>query len=199
MGLPVCTLNGWMFMKVKALSLNIIIIIISVLSKGRSFTAKTQAPRLQLCPKAGLPPQTQEPRLQFYQGLNRCGSVPLLSAPHSLFSIWTDLKRYERIPGTPTWKGGEWIWLTGPSGLNRNSPQGLNISSIRVLTRSEIRKLQSHFAPLTKYRPIKMCHFVVSEINFYRHFFVYDAWIMRNLLRLKEKHLLLHSQMKKLP
>ena len=25
-----------------------------------------------------------------------------------------------------------WIWLTGPSGLHRNSPQGLHISSIRV-------------------------------------------------------------------
>ena len=31
------------------------------------------------CPRAGLPPQTQEPRLQLYQGLNRCDSLPLLS------------------------------------------------------------------------------------------------------------------------
>ena len=31
--------------------------------------------------------QTQEPWLQFYQGLNRFGSFPLLSAPHCLFSI----------------------------------------------------------------------------------------------------------------
>ena len=30
------------------------------------------------------------------------------------------------------WKWGEWIWLSEPSGLHRNSPQGLNISSIRV-------------------------------------------------------------------
>ena len=37
--------------------------------------------------KAGLPPQTQEPRLQFYQGLNRCGSFLLLSASHSLFTM----------------------------------------------------------------------------------------------------------------
>ena len=36
-----------------------------VLPEGRSFTA-TQAPRLQFCPKAGLPLQTQESRLQFY-------------------------------------------------------------------------------------------------------------------------------------
>ena len=51
----------------------------SILPKGRSFTASagTQAAVL---PKAGLPPQTQEPRVQFYQGLNRCNSFPLHSA-----------------------------------------------------------------------------------------------------------------------
>ena len=38
-----------------------------------------------------------------------------------------------------------WIWLTGPSGLHRNSTHALNISSIRFLTRSEIRKSQSPF------------------------------------------------------
>ena len=27
-------------------------------------------------------------------GINRCGSFPLLSASHSLFSIWTHLKKY---------------------------------------------------------------------------------------------------------
>ena len=62
--------------KIKIL-FTIIIIIISVLPKGRSFTARTNAV---------LPPQSEEPRLQFYQGLNMCGSFPLLSAPHSLFS-----------------------------------------------------------------------------------------------------------------
>ena len=51
----------------------------SVLPKYRSFTASagTQA---AVMPKAGLPPQNQEPKLQFYQGLNRCSSFPLLSA-----------------------------------------------------------------------------------------------------------------------
>ena len=70
---------------------------------------QTQTPRLQFCPKAGLPLQTREPRLQFYQGLNRCGSFPLLSTPHFLFSIWTDLKRSENIPVAPTWRWREWI------------------------------------------------------------------------------------------
>ena len=56
----------------------------------------------------------------------------MLSSPHSLFNIWTDLKRSEKIPGAPACRWGEWIWLTGPSGLHRNLLQGLNISSIRV-------------------------------------------------------------------
>ena len=43
--------------------------------------------------------------------INRCSSFLLLSAPHSLFSIWTDLKRSEKIPGAPTWRWEEWIWL----------------------------------------------------------------------------------------
>ena len=30
---------------------------------------------------------------------------------HSLFSIWKDFKRSEKIPGAPTWRWGEWIWL----------------------------------------------------------------------------------------
>ena len=48
--------------------------------------------------------------------MNRCGSFPLLSAPHSLFSIWTVLERSEKIPGAPAWRCREWICLTWPSG-----------------------------------------------------------------------------------
>ena len=36
---------------------------------------------------AGLPPQTQEPRLQLYQGLNRCDSLPLLSTLYYYYII----------------------------------------------------------------------------------------------------------------
>ena len=72
------------------------------------------------CQRAGPSLQAQESMLQFYQGSNMCGSFPLLSAPHSLFSILTDLKRSKKIPGAPKWRWGEWIWLTGPSGLHRN-------------------------------------------------------------------------------
>ena len=31
-------------------------------------------------------------------GMDRCGSFPLLSAPHSLFSIWPDLKKFWKDP-----------------------------------------------------------------------------------------------------
>ena len=108
---------------------------------------QNQETRLQFCSKAGIPLQTQGPGLQFYQGLNTCGCFPLLSAPHSLFSIWTDLRSSEKITGAPTWMWGEWIWLTGPSGLHRNSPHGIISVSSGFLTRSEIRKSQSPFAP----------------------------------------------------
>ena len=103
----------------------------SVLPKG-NLSLPTHKPRLQFSPKAGLPLQTQKPRFAVLLGINRCGTFPLLSAPHSLFSVWSDLKRSEKIPGAPTWRWGKWIWLTEPSGLHRNSPQGLNISSIWV-------------------------------------------------------------------
>ena len=58
-------------------------------------------------------------------GMNSCGRFLLLSAPHFLFSIWTDLKRslgYQH--------GGEESDLA--TWALRTSPQGLNISSIRV-------------------------------------------------------------------
>ena len=57
-----------------------------------------------------------------------------------LFSIWTELIRSEKIPGAPTWRWGEWICLTGPSGLHWNSPQGLNISSIWIF--DQIRDME---------------------------------------------------------
>ena len=79
----------------------IIIIIMSVLHKGRFFTVNTGTKAAVLL------------------GMNRCGSFPLFSAQHTLFSIWTDLERFERCQGPP-WRWGEWIWLSGPSGLHRN-------------------------------------------------------------------------------
>ena len=72
--------------------------------------------------------------------IDRCGSFPLLSAPHSLFSIWTDHKKY--------WED--------PRGTNVEvrivdlANWGLRTSSkftTGFLTISEIRKSQSAYAP----------------------------------------------------
>ena len=123
----------------------------NVLPKGRSFTASAGAQGAVLR-NAGLPPQAQEPRLQFYQELNRCGSFPLLSASHSLFSIWTDLRRSEKTPGAPMWRWREWIWLTGPYGLHRNSSQGLNISSTRVFDQIRDPEIRITLRPYVSFR-----------------------------------------------
>ena len=79
---------------------------VAVLPTGRSSTANTIT------------------KVAVLLGMNRCDSFPLISAPHFLFGIWTDFKSSEKIPGTPTWRWGEWIWLTGPSRLHQNSPIG---------------------------------------------------------------------------
>ena len=78
-------------------------IIISVLPKGRYFTTNSGT------------------KVAVLLGMNKCDSSPLLSAPHSLFSIWRNLKRSEEIPGAPSWRWGEWIWPTGPFILHRTS------------------------------------------------------------------------------
>ena len=102
----------------------------SVMPKGQILHCKLQETRLHFCPKASLLPQTQEPRLQFYQGWT--GEVASRCFLHPTLSIWTDLKTSEKIPGAPTRRWLDWIWLTGSSRRHRNSPQGLNISCIRV-------------------------------------------------------------------
>ena len=117
----------------------LMIIIIRMFCPIAGLSLEMKEPMFQFCPKVDLPLQTQDPRWSFT-------SFPLLSAPHSLFSIWTHLKRSEKIPGAPTWRWGEWIWLTGPSGLHRNSPQGLNISFIRVF--DQIRDPEIPIHPL---------------------------------------------------
>ena len=117
-----------------------------------------------LCPKAGPSLQVEKPGLQFcrrqvfhcklrnqscsFTRDLRCSNFPLLSAPRSPFSIWTNLKRSEKIPGVRMRRWGEWIWLTGPSGLHRNSPQGLNISSIRVFDQIRDPEIPFNLRPL---------------------------------------------------
>ena len=96
----------------------------SILPKGRSFTANSGTKTAVLL-KGRSSTTKSETQAAVLLGMDRCGSFPLISAPYSLFSIWTDLKRSEKIPGAPAWRWGEWIWLTGSSGLHQNSPQGL--------------------------------------------------------------------------
>ena len=59
---------------------------------------QTQGLRPQFCSKAGVPPQMQEPRLQFYYG--RIGAVASRCFPHPTLSLASeqtlkDLKRYQ--------------------------------------------------------------------------------------------------------
>ena len=79
----------------------------SDMPKGRSFTANSGTKGRSSAANSGI-------KVAVLLGMNRCSNFPLLSAPHSLFSIWTDFKRSEKIPGALTWKWWEWIWLTGP-------------------------------------------------------------------------------------
>ena len=96
----------------------------SVLPKGASFTANSRT-KAAVLPKGSSSTATSGTRVAFFLRMNRCGSFALLSAPYSLFSIWTDLKRSEKIPWAPSWRWEEWIWLTGPSKRHWNLPQGL--------------------------------------------------------------------------
>ena len=100
--------------------------------------------------------------------MNRCGSFPLLSAPHSLFSNWTDLKGSEKIQGAPTKRWGEWIWLTGLTVLHRNSPQRLNISSIRGF--DQIREPE---IPITLRPPY--CIYRIYSVYAYIYIYIYIA------------------------
>ena len=91
-----------------------------------------------------------------------CSSFPLVSAPHSLFSIWKNLERSEKIPGAPTRRWGEWIWVTGPSRLHRNSPQGLNINSIRVFDQIRDPEIPITLRPINY---ITYCNYFECKIS----------------------------------
>ena len=118
----------------------------SILPKGRSSTASSGT-KVAVLLKGRSSTANSGTQAAVLLGMDRCGSFPLISAPHSLFNIQTHLKRSEKIPGAPTWRWGEWMWLTVPSELHWNSPQGLISVPSGFLTRSEIWKSRSPFAP----------------------------------------------------
>ena len=63
-----------------------IIIIISVLPKGRSFMANS-GNKAAILPKGRFSVANSGTQVAVLLGMNRCSSFPLLSAPHSLFSL----------------------------------------------------------------------------------------------------------------
>ena len=58
----------------------------SVLLKGRSYTANTGT-KVAVLSKGKSSTANSETKVAVLLGINRFGSFPLLSAPHSLFSI----------------------------------------------------------------------------------------------------------------
>ena len=115
---------------------------VAVLPKVRSFTANSGT-KAAVLPKASIPLQTQEPRLQFYQGwigavTSRCFFHPTLSlASEQTLKGWEDTRgtnvEVRRVDLT------NWALQTLPK---------FTISVLSgFLTRAEIRKSQSPFAP----------------------------------------------------
>ena len=127
-----------------------------VLPKGRSFTANSGTKAAVLL-KGRSSTANSRTQAAVSLGMDRFGSFPLLSVPHSLFSIWADLKRSEKIPGAAAWRWGEWFRLSGPSGLNRNSPQGLNISSTR-----DFDQIRDPEIPITLCPPPHYVHVLIN-------------------------------------
>ena len=64
----------------------------SVLTKSRSFTGNSGSKAAVLL-KGRSSTAKSGTKVAVLLMMNRCGSFPLLSAPHFLFSIWSDLKR----------------------------------------------------------------------------------------------------------
>ena len=66
----------------------IIFIIIECFDQGQVLHCKRRNLGCSSAEVRCLPQQTQEPRLQFFQGLNRCGSFPLLSTAY-IYRLYT--------------------------------------------------------------------------------------------------------------
>ena len=135
-----------------------------VLPDGRSFTANAGT-KVTVPSKGRSSTANSETKIEFLLGINRCGSFQLRSAPHSLYNIWRDLKRSEKISGTPMWRWGEWIWLTGPSELHWNSPQGLNISSIRVFDQIKDSEIPITLRLLSYRRRLKFLRVILKTLT----------------------------------
>ena len=128
----------------------------SVLPKGRSFTANSGTTAAVL-PKGRSSTANSGTKVAVLLGINRYGSFLLLSAPHSLISILTDLKRSEKgtIVEVRRVDLANWALRTSPKFTT-----GVKYHSNRVFfTRSEIRKSQSPFAP----PPVACIHKLLND------------------------------------
>ena len=117
----------------------------SVLHKGRFFTANSGT-KAAVLPKGRSSSTNSGTKVAVLLEMNRCCSSLLLSAPHSLFSIWTYLRDLKRSQGHQ--HGAEESEF-GLSGLHRNSPWWLNISSIRVFNQIRVSEIPITLRPLT--------------------------------------------------
>ena len=75
-----------------------------ILPKDRSFTAKAGT-KVAVLPKGRSSTADSGTKVAVLLGINRCGSFPLLSTPHSLFSSEQTLKDLKRSKGHQ--RGGE--------------------------------------------------------------------------------------------
>ena len=69
----------------------------SILFKCRSFTANTGT-KVAVLSKGRSSTANSGTKVVVLLEINRCGSFPFLSAPHSLFNNWTDLKKIWKDP-----------------------------------------------------------------------------------------------------
>ena len=70
----------------------------NVLPRGMSFTANSGT-NAAVLPKDRSSITNSGTKIAVLLGMNRCSNFPLLSAPHSLVSIWTDLQNLKRSQG----------------------------------------------------------------------------------------------------
>ena len=108
------------------------IVILSSLSSSSSVFCQSAELRLQFCRRQVFHRKFSNQGCSFTRDWIGAVASRLVLHPSLSFASEQTLKDLKTIPGAPTWRWGEWIWLTGLSELHRYSPQGLNISSIMV-------------------------------------------------------------------
>ena len=156
-------------------------IIIRMFCPRAGLSLQTQVPRPQFCTKAGFPLQIQEPRLQFTND-EQLRQLPVaFRTPLSLKHFNKPWKIRKEPRGTSL-EVRRVDLVTGPSGLQRNSPQELNISSNWVFDQIRDPEIQSPFAPLKSTRNFKeketRPRFLILVQNIIRYIYIYISNIL---------------------